>query len=990
MIPFFWKNWISEYRYTWYVAAGLFVLSLLFMWYEYAGGNDNIIHWQKLQEQKSIESVSHTFTVGPFELSVPAENFVIYEYFNGSDIHPNTTAPLIYLALLTISAVILLTIITTLDRFWFTVGMVLFLLFLYSIRLRVLVIFGQLNELPLMIIALLLTAASVYFNILKSKTSFKVRIWSFGALVLLAGMTIYFFSDVKYPLLHLAVTSYPAAIILTLLFILLVSHEIVASFIYVLSRTDTGSNNLKHFGIIVTIYLANLVITVLHEIGSLHWNFIYINLYLLLTLSAIIGLWGFRHREPMYENIFPFHPYGAFFFIALGIICFATIGGLLGNANDAALKVIRDLIIFSHIGFGVIFVTYILSNFVEMLGQNLAVYKVLYNPNRMPYFTFQFAGLIVTLAFVFYGGWQNYVYNGLAGFYNNLGDLDTVLDNPSLARAHYDQAGSYGFQNHHSNYALARLKMNTFNLEESKRHYSLANDKRPSNYSLINAGNLYIWQNKNFDAIEAFHHANSIMNESGIAQNNLAFAFTKIFQIDSAIYYLNRAREQSFTKPTAETNFFALITLQNLPVKADSIINTFGTPYTASQANALALANVQKQKFNPTIDPLEAKELDLHSATLLNNYLVHKLHSLDSSEIQKAYLIADDSLNRDFNEALKVQLATAYYFKNNVTRALEIMAELAFISEMYKGKYNYMMGLWALEQGNPKLAASYFNFAVMQNYREAKLYHAIALTEAGMQYEAQVAWDTVAQSDDDDKKAIANQMKKVLSLSYQEISTLNDQEKYLFCRYRLNVFDTTTFNKIIPTIQDNNYKAQALLDMAMRQFEWNNLPSAIQYFNQTGGLPLTDQSLYNRIRHFELLMLTERREIQNLALQLNESIEFTPQQELEKVLYTALINESSGDTIRAETNFRILAHYNPYFEEGVIAAAAYYRNKDGDSMEPYNILAEAIQVNDASVKLWNAYIAEAMRKGFDDFALTGLQKLEEIKRSTRYEGHRIR
>ena len=58
---------------------------------------------------------------------------------------------------------------------------------------------------------------------------------------------------------------------------------------------------------------------------------------------------------------------------------------LLGSSNDAALRVIRDFIIYSHIGFGAIFLVYILSNFVNMLDDNLNVYKVLYNPNRMAY-----------------------------------------------------------------------------------------------------------------------------------------------------------------------------------------------------------------------------------------------------------------------------------------------------------------------------------------------------------------------------------------------------------------------------------------------------------------------------------------------------------------------------------------------------------------------------------------------------------------------------
>ena len=54
------------------------------------------------------------------------------------------------------------------------------------------------------------------------------------------------------------------------------------------------------------------------------------------------------------------------------------------------------------------------------------------------------------------------------------------------------------------------------------------------------------------------------------------------------------------------------------------------------------------------------------------------------------------------------------------------------------------MGLWALEQGNPDLASSYFTYSDTYTYKDAKFYNAIALSEAGRKEEALVTWDTVA------------------------------------------------------------------------------------------------------------------------------------------------------------------------------------------------------------------------------------------------------
>lgn len=975
----FWKSWRPAFRYTWYGMAILLTVSIISVWISYFRGNDAIIRWQKIQEQKVVESIIDTFPVGPFELSVPADNYVIQEYFNGSDIHPNSSSAYLSLFILLIAAVVLLGIITTLDRFWFIVGTVLFMLFIVSLRIRVLEIFGQHNQIPLLIALAFIATNCIYFSIINPSVAFGKRLVVFGLLAAVFAIAILFFSGVRHPLLHLAVTTYPAALVVTLLFIILVCHEIIASFIAILSRAGSGSGRIRHFLLLCLIYLVNLILTALHEAGSLDWDFVYVNPFLLLTISGILGLWGFRDRQPMYKNIMPFNPYGSLFFLALGCIAFSTIGALLGNVNDAALKVIRDSIIYSHLGFSFIFLLYILSNFAGLLARDVPVYKVLYKPTRMPYFTFQFAGLIVTLAFIFYSGWRVYVYDGVAGFFNRLGDLDLELEDSRLAKAHFDRARTYGFQNHHANYALAKLTMNGFNFEEAQRHYALANGKRPSEYSLVNAGNIYLWQDKVFDAISTLRRSEGIMKGSGILANNLGFAYGRIHDLDSAVYYLNLARSRPFSKGSAETNFFALAAMESLPISSDSIFSSFGSNNAATLANALALANAQTQSFSYPVNPFGERKLNLYGATLLNNYLIRNVKTIDTVSLKNAYSLADDSLNSDFREALKVPIASAYYYKHNVNRALAIMAELVYISSSYQGNYNYTMGLWALEQGNAEKAASFFDYAVIQNYKKARLYKAIALTEAGLLNEARIAWDTVLNKATGGEQQIAEALVKILETNMTVAVSLPDAEKYQFCRYRISVFDTVAFDRIVRTFSNTNYKANALLDMARRQFEWNKLNTAIRYFNQLDGLALTDEDLYGKIRHFELLMLAERREFTKIATQINDGIVFTPRQELEKLLYQALIAEANNDTVLAAKNYGMIATYNPYFEEGIIAAARYYRSHSSSNLKAYSVLAEAVQINDNSVKLWNAYIDEAIRVGFDEYAQSAWERLQEIK-----------
>ena len=972
----FWRSWSPSYRTLMYILLAVFVFALFYLWYGYFLGADGIIHWQRFQEQKVVETTVHSFRLGPFVLNVPGDSYAILEYFNGSPIVPNTVASYIFLVLITITAVLLLSIITTLPRFWFFLGMGLFIAFIVSLRFEVLAIAGYTNRAGVVAVLLLFVLPAFYFNQIRSRTPFLNRLITFSAITIFTALVVQLFTAVSYPFYHLALTAYTPGIILTIVFIIMVSHEIMASFVFIAGQGSTKS--LQHLSIISVIYLVNIVITCFHEMGIIDWNFIYINLYLLLTCSAILGLWGFRKREFMYQNIIPFAPYGAIFFLALATICFATTGQMLNNANDPALKVIRYFIIFSHTGFGVIFLTYLFSNFVLMLARNLPVYKVLYNPTRMPYFTFRFAGLIAMLGFVFFSGWRDFVFNGLAGFYNFAGDLHTLLDNRGFAESFYDQGRIQGFQNHRSNYALATMKTARYSFDDAHYNYQLANASRPTAYSLTNAANLYLWENKNTQAIDGYHHALQVLKDSGPVQNNLGFAYAKTHDVDSALVFLNAAREHKISKAAAETNFFALATMEFVPIKIDSVLALF-EEHPGIVSNALALSTLQNQSFNTPVSPLDHKQLNLYTATLLNNYIIKYATSLDTVFINKAYALASDSTNEGFSEALKSSLAFAYYHHGNVTKALEILGELAYISQSYQGKFNYIMGLWALEQGNAELASSYFSYSDTHTYKDAKFYNAIALTEAGKRSSAVALWDSVANGRDEAQKEIAARMKRILALQPSEVMTLSDAEKYQYCRYNIKLADSILFNRISNSFESADYKAQALLDYSRKFFEADLMTPAIRFYNRIAGLELSNKKLYDDVRHAELIMLAYRRELPQLTSQMNKDVSFDGTRFLEKTLYTALMAESTGDSTTAEQNYRILGAYNPYFEEGIIAAANFYRKKGGDRLQPYNVLAEAIQVNASSIRLLKAYINEAFSQGFDEYANSAAERLAELE-----------
>lgn len=976
---FFWRTWNREYKAFWHVLIVLFFGALIFMWSGYFRVPQGLTEWHTQQAQKTADGITHTFEVGNFEFAVPIESYTTLEYFYAGPLQVDTLSSYILVAVLALMSILLFAIITTLPRFWYYVGTGLFVLFIVSMRLDVLELFGYRNFVATLITVVVFVSVSFYFNAFRTTASFTTRVLSFFLLTTGLAVVINYSSGVEHPFLYLSVSSFIPTLMLTVIFIFMIAHEIIAGFVYLTSQSSTSSKSLQHFLIISLIYIVNLAFTYMHEVGLIEWNFIFINLYLLLTVSSVLAIWGYQKRASLYDNIVPFYPFGAYFIVALGVITCTTTAVFLHTYNDAVLKIIRHAIIFSHLGFGVIFLLYFTSNFLGMMAANKNVYKVLYNPTSMPYATYRIAGLIATFAFVFYSQWHTYVYYGTAGIFNMMGDVQRVTGESSIAESYYRQARAYAGNNFHGNYILAGIETRKNNLEKAHLHYNTINWTSPTESSVINNANLYLFDNDYLTTKFSLQEGTKEFPKSGVIQTNLGFTFLKLSQADSAFIFFDLAKRDQVSAASSAVNITGLLAQLGIPVNADSLLQVYGTSSDAVISNSILIASQQNQSIKTAFNPLPNKALDLYSATLLNNYIVYKLKELDTVFINTALKLAADSVNTDYSEALKATLAHACYAQNNVAQAMTLMGEVAFVTQSMQGKFNYTMGLWALEQGNPELAVSCFTYSVEQDYKEAKIYNAIALAEAGMADEANAAAVTLLESKIQSDKEIGKQLKKIYSLSPVDILTQSDLEKYQYCRYRLNLADSALFTRIVNTLENTNYKALIILEMAQRQFNAGSTRSAIRYFNLLDGIQFTDKKLNEKINHVELELLASRNEVRLLAEKINTGITFPQDKQLHKLLYTALINEASGDTLAAAKNFELLARYNPFFEEGVIAAARYFKTHSVDRLKAYTLLADAKQINPGSARLLMAYITEATRIGFDDFAADAYEELEAVR-----------
>lgn len=968
----FWKFWPIVYQRLFWAITSLLIFSLLFLWFSFFQSPAPTLTWQYIQEQELLEVPIHRFQTGLFELTIKGNNYLIFERLLGNDLIPQPIFAYVFLGILILSALMLVTVITTLKRFWYSIGMGLFILFIVGFRLELLQFFGLTNKIPTIIVLLIYLPISYYFHAFNTSATFVKRIAIFSSITIFVGSGLISFAQAPLPGYHLAASGYIAAILLSVVFIIMVSHEILALFINLVSRGTRQVKSLRHFLIISIIYMVNIFLAYANKINLIEWDFLAINFFLLLTISGILGIWGFRQRQAQYEGIIEADPFGVYLFVSLACICFGAIAWFLSTANDPAIDALRDVIIYSHLGFGIIFLLYVLSNFMGMLNENLQVYRVLYQPNNMPYFTFRFAGLIATLAFVFYNTWQVPVRNAQAGYYNAMADIYSP-NSPTLAEAYYNTAGLYGFQNHHANYAIANIEASRGNYSKERTFYKRASGTRPTEMSYLNWANTFQRSQSWLEALLTLQESSKDFPKSGVIKNTQALIYAKLDMLDSALFLLEESRNYPLSKNSAETNMVGLIASKNLPIDADSLYNLIGSTHVGVEANALALANLQGEKIQMNLPLPKDSILDLFSSTLLNNYLINHLGEVDSTTINQTIRLARVKSNFGYREDLLIASAFSLYADGQVGRAFSLLEEVIFSSDT-QGKYNNILALWALEQNAADVALKFLTYAINQNFAEAALTNAVALSEAGKLGEAIVAWDSLKSQGDTTQLAMAESSLRVLALSEEFVNKFTDADKYQYCRYRIDLSDSSAFNKVMMTIKNSDLRAKAIIDRTKKLLRLDDVKSATRVFQRINGIEMSDKKLFEDFKHTELSLLAAKRDFRSLEQQLKVAL-FSTDQKNEKIYFMALIYENTGNILEAEKNYHWLANANSYFDEAIVESARFFKTNSKERLKAYTILVNALQVNPQSVKILKAYGIEALRMGFDEYAQSAFDRL---------------
>lgn len=761
----------------------------------------------------------------------------------------------------------------------------------------------------------------------------------------------------------------------------MIGHEIISGLLRIItSGALVGEKNgLVHFLIISVVFLINVLLVLLKNSKIIDLDIFLIGAFWLLTIASIFGVWGFRAKEISYEGIFPFQPIGGIVFIGLAITAHLTISYFFISGNDSFVEVIEDVIIYSQLGYSLMFIIYVITNFFDMLRQNVDVGRVLYKPRRMPYFISRFAGVVVIMALFF--RFNMVTYNqALAGYNSGIGDLYLKVENYLSAAEYYKLANVFSGTSHRANYAMATLEKRNGNTNREQLFLKQAVAKNPTEFAVANLASRYMKKKQYFNAIFTLRDGLQDFPDNGNLMNNLGLAYLEIENIDSAYYYLGSAQEYSKTSLAASTNIYGLLATRELSIKPDTLDFLLeGSNYLAATSNLVVLANGLKKKSNDRSTVQFGDPADEKIEQLIYNYnkVLNDPNLVDTILLDQTRDFYDSSYTAWFQDNINMANALALYKQGEVAKSFEMLNYLA--NQSPKKEYFGLLGKLALSQNANALAVDHFKNAFQNGQLEVAPNLAFAYMENGELEKADFIWRQIKQRGDSSNMEVADKMLDVImAKDINDISSQDVETRFSFVAYRYRETDLSALEELVLNFKNEDIKALGFLRIVDAYIDLDQNQKALDLLQKVGELAIGRKDVLDEINLTQCKYAYHVKDPEIMRRLYTNLKSENPKLNSYLNLFKCLEESRTEiDKISVQT-FQQLGYKNPFFEPGVLESVQYFNQENIDIDLSYDILLKAVISNPFSVVLNKAYALQCLRVGLKSYALDTKEELKSM------------
>lgn len=984
----FWESWDTDIRYPYLFLALLAVIALLTGIFHYFEGEEITYAWDKITDLQVVPVPVQEVTrlLIPFTLS--AEAYLVFEQYDVALAEVNTTAAIMVLGILSFCIAFYAASISTMRRYAYFAGILLLMLFLASFSLDLLGIAGSAPGQTMLLISIILYASISYgFQAFWQQTRFGLRLVVMLLITFLLGLVIFSGSELTMELTTLHLVSYSSVGILvaSILFMVWVAYENVNVLLWINTQAATPERRFSmwQFLLISILYLANLLLLYLRHIGYVKLDLFYVNGYIILFLSALAGFWGMRQREAYYGKLFTFRPTGAVLYLVFATVTFLSIGYAFSNANDPHTALYHNLIVYTHLAYGFMFLLYVMINFGRLIEERKQVYKVVYDPKKLSLLSFFLMGTILLAILVVRTQYRLY-YHAQAGYYNNLGDLYRASDNAVLAERFYLESNVYDASNVKANYSLASLyRMRDQRNNEIIRLQETL-QKRPNPKMYVRLANLYDEKQYFFEKLYVLREGMKKFPENAELYNNTALLYMQTSALDSTDFYFKLAQEYTDNEDVIRSNRLAFYTRQAMLEPAEELLaESRKGKYKPLRTNMTVLRSLlgrdqERDDFAP--DSLEQVE----DFTLFYNQTLSSLNSGDTSRLKLIDRFLGSRSNQLFYEDLLFSKGLVHHYNGRPKEARNIVENLALTSIQRTGYYYNTLGIWMLEERNYQAAANYFDRARNNGFPEAFLSMGYALARAHKPRAAVAALGEVGFTENEEAIAAADDMAVILQQDVQTIITLaSDSNKVQYLTAFLPRLKLEEVNALVQSVQEKDLRRQALLtriDYLMVKEKWKLANEAIK--DAADQLKPEDEfrSQLN-LKQFWLWVYSKNYDV---LLNRLDKLYLSDRDKRVKLYFRAKVAEVKNRDREAAERYQQAVDMLLYDERVVAEAAAFFSRYQPGEMTAYNILLDGIIYNPYSPLLQKAYAMESLNKGLPGYAEGALESLKGLLPASEY------
>ena len=745
--------------------ALLALLALAGAVYAYFTGDSATLPVQLVPHLAPVPLTLDSVAVGPVRLPVPVSGFITTLTHDVGGPYTQPLAAGLWLSVLVLAVAGWLAVVSMLRRPAFIAGTVPVIFLLTSLNADGLGIFSDVKPYFLYLSLGVLGAAALSLQAYGERVRATWRVLIFIALT--SALVALLLARTKQPLsetaLHLAAYATPAGAALVAALVLWVGVENIRALLWFNTQAERPESRfgLLPFVLASGLYLGALGLYwwndgVLPLAGGLHFD------PLVLLLPAVLaGGLGVRERAPSYGGWLPVAAARPLYWL-LAAAASAALGYALATANAPLLAAARGFSARALGLLGVAFLLYTLVNFGTLIQQRLRVYRVVFEPRRLPFYTVYILGLAGLFLYELRNNWP-LLNLTQAGQYNQLGDLTRQqsearpddLPLALLAERYYAESGDV-LDRFNRSAQLGRAALYRFRSQRQNELNALRRAllRQPDEKVSLKLNALLTEPADFFDALDVMRQARRAAPYKFALASDMAQLFTRSALTDSVAFYLDKAERLKPSGYVSRTNQLGFLLSQNLVPAAQKL--AADSKATASEPALLANKELlhllmpsaqQKEAASGSAAPAAA---NLDGADFAQLYHAALRQARRGPAIGTAQWVAalaqlaERPANEPYYEQLLFLQALLRHAAGQELAARQTLAPLTVGTTPAAGYYQYVLGLWQLQQQQYTTAASQLALAAAHGATDARLPRAWALALAGQVDSAQAAYRRLA------------------------------------------------------------------------------------------------------------------------------------------------------------------------------------------------------------------------------------------------------